>query len=95
MLTLVALGAFGYAAYSHGIDATPPVNAVRPAAETAMVPAARGTAAFRCDGRVHCSQMKSCTEAKYFLANCPGTKMDGDRDGVPCEQQWCRGAFGR
>ena len=46
-------------------------------------------AGFRCDGRQHCSQMKSCAEAKYFLANCPGVKMDGDGDGVPCEEQWC------
>lgn len=44
----------------------------------------------RCDGRTRCSQMTSCEEAKYFLANCPGTQMDGDSDGVPCEQQWCR-----
>jgi hypothetical protein len=46
-------------------------------------------AGFRCDGRQHCSQMRSCREAKYFLANCPGVKMDGDRDGIPCEEQWC------
>lgn len=44
---------------------------------------------FRCDGRQHCSQMKSCAEATYFLANCPGVKMDGDKNGIPCEQQWC------
>ena len=44
---------------------------------------------YRCDGRLHCSQMRSCTEAKYFLANCPGVKMDGNHDGIPCEQQWC------
>jgi hypothetical protein len=43
----------------------------------------------RCDGRTHCSQMKSCEEAKFFIENCPGTKMDGNRDGVPCEKQWC------
>jgi hypothetical protein len=47
------------------------------------------TAAFSCDGRVHCSQMTSCAEATYFLKNCPGTQMDGDRDGIPCEQQLC------
>ena len=29
--------------------------------------------------------MTSCAEATYFLKNCPGTKMDGDKDGVPCE----------
>lgn len=45
--------------------------------------------AFRCDGRQHCSQMTSCEEARYFLANCPNVKMDGDRDGEPCEEQWC------
>jgi hypothetical protein len=33
--------------------------------------------------------MRSCREAKYFLARCPGVKLDGNRDGVPCEQQWC------
>lgn len=43
----------------------------------------------RCDGRTSCSQMTSCAEAKYFLSHCPGVKMDGDGDGVPCEQQWC------
>ena len=50
--------------------------------------------AFRCDGRLHCSQMTSCNEARLFLKNCPGVKMDGDGDGVPCEQQWCTGAAG-
>ncbi|WP_010466942.1 cold shock domain-containing protein [Acidovorax radicis] len=44
---------------------------------------------YRCDGRQHCSQMTSCSEAKFFLQNCPDTKMDGNGDGVPCEQQWC------
>ncbi|WP_319586767.1 thermonuclease family protein [uncultured Desulfobulbus sp.] len=43
-----------------------------------------------CDGRTYCSQMTSCQEATFFLKNCPGTKMDGNRDGVPCERQWCR-----
>jgi Excalibur calcium-binding domain len=50
---------------------------------------------FRCDGRQHCSQMRSCAEAKYFLANCPGAKMDGNRDGTPCEQQWCTHPFAK
>ena len=35
--------------------------------------------------------MTSCKEAKSFLKNCPGTQMDGDGDGMPCEQQWCTG----
>lgn len=44
---------------------------------------------FTCDGRQHCSQMTSCAEATYFSNNCPNTKMDGNNDGIPCEQQWC------
>jgi hypothetical protein len=46
--------------------------------------------AFRCDGRTYCSQMTSCAEATHFLKHCPGVKMDGDNDGIPCEQQLCR-----
>jgi hypothetical protein len=45
---------------------------------------------YHCDGRVYCSQMTSCEEAKYFLSHCPGVKMDGNNDGVPCEKQWCK-----
>jgi hypothetical protein len=44
---------------------------------------------YQCDGRTHCSEMTSCEEAEFFLANCPGVKMDGGGDGVPCEKQWC------
>jgi hypothetical protein len=55
----------------------------------ASVPGSPATSAFTCDGRTYCSQMSSCAEAKYFLANCPGAKMDGDRNGIPCEKQWC------
>lgn len=39
---------------------------------------------YHCDGRVYCSQMTSRDEAEFFLANCPGVKMDGGDDGVPC-----------
>jgi Excalibur calcium-binding domain len=44
---------------------------------------------FKCDGRTRCGQMSSCEEATYFIKNCPNTQMDGNNDGVPCEQQWC------
>jgi hypothetical protein len=40
---------------------------------------------FACRGKVHCSQMVTCEEAEFYLRNCPGTKMDGDNDGKPCE----------
>ncbi|MDN3919882.1 excalibur calcium-binding domain-containing protein [Pelomonas sp. PFR6] len=62
--------------------------AVGGAREVTAAPAAV-SGGFGCDGRQYCSQMRSCAEAKYFLANCPGAKMDGDRNGIPCEKQWC------
>ena len=43
---------------------------------------------YRCDGKTHCSQMRSYDEAVFFLRNCPGTQMDGNHDGVPCERQF-------
>jgi hypothetical protein len=33
--------------------------------------------------------MSSCEEAQFYQDNCSGTQMDGDGDGVPCEDQWC------
>jgi cold shock CspA family protein len=50
---------------------------------------------FRCDGREHCSQMTSCAEAKMFLEHCPGMKMDGDNDRIPCEDTLCAGPWSR
>ena len=63
----------------------------RPLAQDGLMPADAPPAAggFHCDGRTRCSEMRSCAEARYFLAHCPGVKMDGNHDGVPCEKQWC------
>ena len=73
--------------------------ATRPATVPATLSADMSEAApsgvFRCDGRTYCSQMTSCSEATFFINNCPGTKMDGNGDGVPCEQQWCTSPFAR
>ena len=69
------------------IGATKPGDASRPA-PTESKPA---PASFHCDGRQYCSQMSSCAEAKSFLRHCPSVKMDGDFDGIPCEDHWCRG----
>ena len=46
------------------------------------------TGQFKCDGRTHCSQMRSYEEALYFLRNCANTQMDGNNDGEPCERQF-------
>jgi len=42
---------------------------------------------YSCNGKVYCSEMDSCEEAQFYQRNCPGTKMDGDGDGIPCERQ--------
>ncbi len=56
-------------------------------AQTSAAPVAANN--YVCDGRQHCSQMRSCEEATWFIRNCPNTKMDGEGDGIPCEQQHC------
>ncbi len=44
---------------------------------------------YSCQGKVYCTQMSSCEEAQFYQSHCSGTKMDGDGDGIPCEDQWC------
>ena len=73
--------------FSEGVTATAATDATTSRAMRNDDPPQ--AANFKCDGRTHCSQMTSCAEATYFLRNCPDTKMDGDHDGIPCEQQWC------
>ncbi len=95
LLVIVLLGTWGYSEFARR-----PADGVR-GDGAGSVPAARmlvdepAAAAFRCDGRKYCSQMNSCAEATYFLRHCPGVKMDGDGDGVPCEDQWCTGPLAR
>jgi cold shock CspA family protein len=84
---VVACVAYAYSRYARLESARTPPVAAEPVSARAVAPAA---VPYRCDGRTMCSQMTSCAEATYFLNNCPGTKMDGNHDGIPCEQQWCR-----
>lgn len=95
LVLVLAVGWFGYGEYRSRVAARSPSNNMPTGVMTA--PTLPNTSSmpvepvFRCDGRLHCSQMTSCREAKLFLRNCPGVQMDGDGDGVPCEQQWCTG----
>jgi cold shock CspA family protein len=66
----------------HGNGTAPLIAPTAPAAEAS-------SSGYRCDGREHCSQMTSCAEATWFIQHCPNTKMDGDHDGIPCEQEFC------
>ncbi|HTP75198.1 MAG TPA: excalibur calcium-binding domain-containing protein [Burkholderiaceae bacterium] len=93
LVLLVIIGILGWQGYQH-LRSPSAAPAVLHEPSGSVLPAATATpaqsATFRCDGRTRCSQMTSCEEATFFLRNCPGVKMDGDNDGVPCEQQWCR-----
>jgi len=56
---------------------------------TPDVPVTTPTAKYTCSGKTRCPQMTSCEEANFYLRNCPGTEIDGDKDGIPCEEQFC------
>jgi cold shock CspA family protein len=87
LLVVVGLVAYGYGEYTR--RAAPlPANSAEPEIQAR-------SQTYACDGRTHCSQMTSCAEAKFFLRNCPNVKMDGNNDGVPCEQQWCTSPFAK
>ncbi len=91
LLVMAALAWYGYGQLTS--DDTRRAGAGLPttatplrAQDAAAVPAPQ----FTCDGRTHCSAMTSCAEATFFIQNCPNTRMDGNNDGIPCEQQWCK-----
>lgn len=92
LLLAILLGFAAWKGYTHLAGGSAPPGDGRqsgdssePAAFARDVSAASGATAFQCDGRTHCSQMRSRAEAVFFVRHCPGTKMDGDGDGEPCE----------
>ena len=45
----------------------------------------KASGGFTCSGKTKCGQMTSCVEANFYLNTCGVSRLDGDRDGVPCE----------
>ncbi|WP_198554778.1 excalibur calcium-binding domain-containing protein [Shewanella sp. Actino-trap-3] len=85
LIILLGVGVFGYKQYQK-MTATP----VLTNQDVEQMQWIEPTPSFRCEaGKTHCSQMRSCAEATFYIRNCPGTEMDGDGDGVPCERQFC------
>ena len=82
IFSLLLLSAFGYFAWIK-------LNPIEKEAGFFSRPDVPKTEAFQCASKTHCSEMISCEEATYYLNHCPGTVMDGDGDGQPCEDQWC------
>ena len=94
---LLSLGVYGYSRYSNyvRIERTAITTTASEPRESLVAPAPTPIVDARCDGRIYCSQMTSCSEAKFFLQSCPGTQMDGNHDGIPCESQWCKSPFAK
>ena len=41
--------------------------------------------AGRCGAKRTCGEMTSCAEARFYLNECGLSRLDGDKDGTPCE----------
>lgn len=88
---LVLAGLFGlYSRFSTELVSPPSASSFSQGeASTSSASQQAPTFVRQCDGRQYCSQMRSCEEATWFLQNCSNMKMDGEGDGIPCEDQWC------
>jgi hypothetical protein len=74
LAALAALAWFGYGKYK-AISTQPVIDFTASAAESpAQAAPAVVSSQFSCDGRTHCSQMRSRAEATYFIQHCPGTR---------------------
>jgi Excalibur calcium-binding domain len=38
-----------------------------------------------CGSKRTCGEMTSCAEARFYLEHCGLARLDGDKDGTPCE----------
>lgn len=93
MVLVAGIGVYGYRHFKEASHRRDLAGQVAPPRSTEG--SATGAPSLRCDGRTHCNQMTSCAEATWFINHCPGTRMDGNNDGVPCEQQWCTSVLAR
>lgn len=64
-------------------DHTPLRDRVRPRSSPRQQ--SQAGPAGQCVGKSRCAQMASCAEATFYLRQCGADRLDGDRDGVPCE----------
>ncbi len=49
-------------------------------------PPQKGVFTQTCGSKRYCKQMINCQEARFYLTQCGLTRLDGDKDGVPCEK---------
>jgi cold shock CspA family protein len=92
LLLFVGVLALGFAAYIAYVRLSHPNSTVAASVYKVFFarPALNNHSSFQCTpAKTYCSQMTSCSEAFFHQERCGVTSMDGDRDGIPCEQQWC------
>lgn len=41
---------------------------------------------FSCGYKRTCGEMNNCAEAQFYLNQCNARRLDGDKDGIPCEK---------
>jgi len=51
----------------------------------ASAPVTGGTISSGCASKKRCSEMTSCEEARHYLTQCGIKTLDGNGDGVPCD----------
>jgi cold shock CspA family protein len=86
ILVFIGIGAFVFQRLGLAPSSSAPQHSISPPSHSLPVSSfSSENSQFACDGRQHCSQMTSRSEAEYFTQHCPNTKMDVDGDGIPCE----------
>jgi|LGOV01.1.fsa_nt_gb hypothetical protein len=41
---------------------------------------------YECGKKRYCYEMSSCSEVMYYFNTCSLYRLDGDKDGIPCEK---------
>lgn len=60
-------------------------NAVVPSLDPPKSTRSGSAGSWSCGNKDFCKQMTSCDEAKFYLKHCGVAKLDGDGDGLPCD----------
>lgn len=68
--------------YSSKEEAT---RALRAGGSQSRKEAPKSDEGFTCGSKRTCGQMSSCEEARFYLNQCGLSRLDGDKDGTPCE----------
>ena len=82
LLIAAAWGGYRHVNKPEPVAVTPLAATATPSRAAAPRVLPTPTQRFSCDGRQHCSQMRSCEEATFFIRSCPNTKMDGNNERV-------------